>query len=245
MILDLLKEQVQKKAAERSIVDVRIGLCYTGVLLDDGSTGVAFTFRDELGRGCLRRGGPFAGQRADAVIEGITSPDLLERTVGIAAANALLSGRNSSFIEGDTLDVLEPGPDDVVGMVGYFGPVVPGLKRRVRELRIFEKKTMGDPDVYPEEKMFELLPSCTIALITSTALINKTLEKILEVTRQCKKTALAGASTPLAREVFKSRGVTLLSGIVITDPQGMLRVVSEGGGTRSFKGLVKKVNVTV
>ena len=78
---------------------------------------------------------------------------------------------------------------------------------------------------------------------TSTALINGTLGKLLEASKKCKKIALVGASTPLAKEVFSPFGVNLLSGVIVIDPRSMLQIVSENGGMRNFKGHIKKVNI--
>jgi hypothetical protein len=47
-LLNLLAERAQPRVAE----DVGIGLGYTGVLLDDGACGLAYTFREEA-RGLL------------------------------------------------------------------------------------------------------------------------------------------------------------------------------------------------
>jgi uncharacterized protein (DUF4213/DUF364 family) len=68
---------------------------------------------------------------------------------------------------------------------------------------------------------------------------------LLEACRNCRAVAIVGATTPLAPEVFQPKGVTLLSGIVVTDPQGILRQVSEGGGMGSFKGYIEKVNLPI
>lgn len=245
MILRSLKDYVQGKALNRTVADVRIGLCYTAVLLDNGSAGVAYTFRHDIppGCACFKGSDPLAGKRAEEIIEYITSPDLLERTVGIATANALINVNRDGLVEGDTLEILAPGKDDVVGMVGYFGPIVPKLKAAVKELFIFERVSKRSQEVYPEEKAFEMLPSCSVAIITSTALINGTLGKLLEASKKCKKIALVGASTPLAKEVFSPFGVNLLSGVIVIDPRSMLQIVSESGGMRSFKGHIKKVNI--
>jgi uncharacterized protein (DUF4213/DUF364 family) len=246
MILSSLKDYVHEKALSRTVADVRIGLCYTAVLLDNGAAGVAYTFRHDIPPGrtcCFQRAGPLAGKKADEITQHITSPDLLERTVGIATANALININRDEFIEGDTLKQLKPGKDDVVGMVGYFGPIVPKLKAAVKELFIFEKVSGRSEEVYPEVKAFEMLPSCTVAIITSTTLINGTLGKLLEASKNCKKVALVGASTPLAKKVFGSFGIDILSGAIITDPPAILQIVSEGGGMRSFKGLIRKVNL--
>jgi len=245
MILNSLKQYAQEKAAGLIVTDVRIGMCYTAVLLDNGSAGVAYTFRKEVppGCACFQTGDRLAGQPVSDILEYATSENLLERTLGIAAANALINYSRAELVAGDTLELVAPGEDDVVGMVGYFGPLVPVLKKRVKELRIFEKVTMPSQDVYPEQQAFDFLPSCSIALITSTSLINLTADSLLKASRKCRTIALVGSSTPLASDIFEPYGVNLLSGIVITDTQGILRIVSECGGTRNFKGHVNKVNL--
>ncbi len=242
MVLNNLKKFAEKNAGDEKISEVRIGLCYTAVLLDNGSAGVAYTFRDEIPPGCVSRERPFAGERASALLCLVTSADLLERTVGIAIANALLNREKDELVRGDALEILSPGRDDVVGMVGYFGPFVSILKQKVKELRIFEKVSEKAEGLYPEKEAYELLPSCTVAIITSTSIINQTFEPLAEAVRNCRKVALVGSSTTLSKEAFEPYRVDLLSGIVITKPKEILRVVSECGGTRHFKGFVKKVN---
>lgn len=244
MILEKLKKYAEKKAAGRTVTDVRIGICYTAVRLDDGSTGLAYTFRHDIPRGCAVFQGnvPLAGKSAQEVLDFLDSPDLLVRTVGIAAMNALINREAPDLVRGDVLEYLQPEKEDVVGMVGYFGPLVMPLKKTVRELRIFEKDGEKALGIFPEEKAFELLPSCDKVIITSTSLINLTLERLLETVNGCRKKALVGSSTPLAPEVFRAYGLDLLSGIVVTDPAAILRIVSEGGGVRFFRGYVDKVN---
>jgi uncharacterized protein len=244
MILASLKEFAQTRALNQIVTDVRIGLCYTAVLLDSGSAGVAYTFRHDIpfGCACFDEGGALAGKRAEEIVQFIDSPDLLKRTVGIATANALINIDRNEFTAGDILDTLMPDKNDIVGMIGYFGPLVPKLKKIVGELRIFEKTIGKIPDVYPEEEAFEFLPRCTTAIITSTSLINLTLEKLIEASKGCQKVALVGASTPLAGEVFSSLGVHLLSGVIVQNPGAILRTASECGGMRNFKGYIKKVN---
>jgi uncharacterized protein (DUF4213/DUF364 family) len=54
---------------------------------------------------------------------------------------------------------------------------------------------------------------------------------------------LVGSTTPLADGLFGRYGISILSGILVTGPQEILRIVSECGGTRHFRGNVKKVNL--
>ncbi len=246
-VLGLLKEQVREAAQQRTVTDVRIGLTYTAVLLDNGSAGVAYTFRREILSGCcsLQTDRPFAGKQAAEIIEHITSQDLLARTVGIAAANALINQEKQGLTTGDMLELLQPGPQDVVGMVGYFGPLVPVLQEKTKKLYVFEKTPVTAEEVFPEEQAVEMLPRCSTAIITSTTLINQTLDSLLEASANCAKIALVGPSTPLDLAVFEPLGVQvhIVSGVIITNPQAILQVVSEGGGMRRFKGHIKKVNM--
>ncbi len=247
MLLQHLVEYAQQRAGKRVVTDVRIGLCYTAVLLDDGSAGVAYTFKESVPQGCDVFQGvrPISGRPASETLAYLSSSGVLERAVGIATANAVINKPYEAFIPGDILQVLNLQKDDRVGMVGYFAPLVMPLKNLVREVVIFEKVGSGLPDVYAEERAYELLPACSLAIITATTLINDTLHRLLDVCKKCREIALVGATTPFAPDIFKPFGITLLSGIVIADPQGILRQVSEGGGMRSFRGFIKKVNLPI
>jgi hypothetical protein len=247
MILDSLKQYTLDKAGINSIKDIRMGLGYTAAQLEDGSAGVAYTFRDSQAQGCSVFTGarPLAGRAATEIVQYLTSSLSLERTVGLAAANALLNADNPDLREGDILDSLDITKDDTVGMVGYFAPLIPGLQKKARQLHIFEKIPEKGENLYPADKADTLLPACSIVLITATALINKTFEHVISLCSHCRIKAVLGASTPLCPEVFKAYGITLLSGVIVTDPAGILRTVSEGGGMRFFKGLIRKVNLQV
>jgi uncharacterized protein (DUF4213/DUF364 family) len=240
-----LRDYAAGSAKGRIVADVRIGLCYTAVLLDDDSAGVAYTFKECLPPGCdvFQGKRPVAGKRASEILGYLLSPDLLERAVGLATANALINHGTAELIGGDILDVLPCTSDDRVGMVGYFPPLMPMLKPRVQELLVFEALLKDSPGVYSEDRAPDLLPTCSVAIITATTLINNTLAPLLQACRACRAVAIVGASAPLAPEIFRPAGVTLLSGIVVTDPKGLLRQVSEGGGMGSFRGHIKKVNL--
>ncbi len=244
-LLESLKNTAQEKAGNLMVEDIRIGLTYTMCLLDSGSAGLAYTFQRELDGTCccFQLTQPIAGRMACDIIEYISSDNILERGIGLSAANAVLNRPGQDLIKGDVLKMLETGSQDIVGMIGYFKPLVQQLKGKVKKMYIFENaRRQADEKLYPPDKAFELLPSCTTAIITSTAIINQTMEKLLASVKGCKKTALVGASTPLCSQVFEPYGVSILSGLIVTDTVSVLQTVSEGGGMRSFKGFVEKVN---
>jgi uncharacterized protein len=247
MIAEEIKQALALAAESRATTDVRIGLGYTAIQLDDGNVGVAHTFRAEAQGGCSVFAGsrPIAGRSALQVMDYLGSDDRIEGSIGLAVVNALVNRLAPGQSEGDILDLLTVQPGDRVGMVGFFGPLVGPLERKARELLIFERDASRSKRTLPAEQALEMLPRCDVALITSTALIGGELDALLEDARECREVALVGASTPLLPEIFASRGVTLLSGVTVTDGPGILQVVSEGGGVGFFGRRVRKVNVPV
>jgi len=246
MIVQQIGEYLLKNAPERKIADLRIGLIYTGVLLDDGKAGVAYTFSENFSEGHSFFTGsrPVKGRSTHEVLRYIGSSNLVEASVGIATVNALINQEKEETQGGDVLDVLELKETDRVGMVGAFVPMISHLKARVRELLIFELHDRSGEGILSAEKAFRELPRCDVALITSTSLINGTMDLLIEAAVQgCRDVVLLGPSTPLLPEIFKPLGVTMLSGLIVTDPPGILQTISEGGGMRFFRNHIKKVNV--
>jgi uncharacterized protein (DUF4213/DUF364 family) len=232
-------------ARDVRVSDVRIGLGYTAVRLADDRTGVAYTFRDLARGGCSVFQGvrPLAGRPAADLLALLASRDAIEAGVGLACANALANRLEVGRREGDVLEQLEVRPEDDVAMVGHFGPLVDALRERARSLTIYERVAEPTGLLRPREEAAAGLARCQIALITGTSIVNHTVDGLLEAARGCREVALVGASTPLLPEAFDGAAVTMLSGVVVTAPDEVLRVVSEGGGMRQFGPHVRKVTV--
>lgn len=242
-----LKKKALTIAGHISIVDVRIGLTYTAVLLNNGQLGVAYTFHRNLTGGCSVLQGlrPLAGRSAPELLALFDSTEKVELAVALATSNALSNSMKGHYLEGDVLEHLELRPDDRVGMVGYFAPLVPLLRKKVSSLKIFEQIDEPKGDLLPERDVYKYLPQCQVALVTSTAIVNHTIDGLLDAAQSCREVVLLGASTPLVREAFAGTPVTVLSGVVVTRPDDIMRVVSEGGGMRLFKNYIKKVNISL
>lgn len=228
-----------------SVLDVRIGLRYTAVSLDNGQVGVAFTFHKDLVGGCRTLGGmsPLAGREASELLTLFDSSGKVEMAIALATSNALFNTTRGGLIEGDVLQHLRVRPGDRVGMVGYFRPMVPVLRKKVSSLKIFEQIDWPEGDILPESEAYKHLPNCQVAVVTSTSIVNHTVDRILDAAGSCREVVLLGASTPLLSDAFQETPVTLLSGVVITQPEEIKRVVSEGGGMRFFGNFIRKVNL--
>lgn len=247
-----------------SVIDVRIGLFFTGVRLNTGHGGVAFTPRAEMPPAvCCPTSAarqPQAGRLLERSIYefmGLSSdPNPLLRAVGIATLNALSqlvmeregeNGRHAVWHQ-DAFELLNIQPSDSVGMVGAFPPYLKRLKNAVRALHLFER----DHSVLKEEELPflrrldespVLLPQCDVVIISGAALVTATLDHLLSLVTNAREVAVIGPTASLIPEPFFARGVTVMGGIRITDADRMMRVISEGGsGYFLLKECAERVN---
>ena len=248
MVLDSLIDSVSKKAALRIVEDVRIGLGYTAVLLDNGSCGLAYTFRNQLGGCCcvLKDAGHMKGMKCDDVIRWAKDANLAKSAVGLATINALLQEDIEDYRCDNIFDNLQVKPEDALGVVGDFGPFLRDIRKQVKDMYVFEKKVQEVQGyLYPEESMDTYLPNCDIVIITSTSIINKTFDNIIKKCQNAREIIMLGPSTPLAPAVFRKYKVTLLAGIIVCEAEKVLDVVSQGGGTRSLGNSVKQMYINI
>jgi uncharacterized protein (DUF4213/DUF364 family) len=253
-VIDMLIDSLMNRARRRTVRQAILGSRFCGITLDDGATGVANLCPEVCGQpsrpisDCL----PRPGSPAADVLATLAPPT--RSAVGLATASALANRpeqwderREAGAAKGDLLEVLELRPDDQVGMVGCFAPLVEPIGRRVQRLFIFERGPRLTSDLLPESQAGELLPQCSIAIITATTLLNGTIDALLAATPNCREVVVLGPSTPLVPAVFVEvpRRVSLLAGVLVTDANELLRAVARGGGTRDFLNSVAKVNVRV
>jgi len=244
MLADEICEWLAALADDCRVAEVRIGLGYTAVLLEDGRCGLAYTLHEEAYESCCVVGeaGTLAGRSAPQLAAWIKSSDTTACAVGLATLNALI-GPPDRAVESDIVDLLPVGAHDAVGMVGYFGPLISPLKKRARVLHVFERRPDSGGGSLPESAARDLLPECQIIIMTATTLLNHTIDGLIELCKNAREVALLGPSTPFLPEVFGNRGVTILSGLQVVDAPQVLRVVSEGGGTRQFGRSVRKITL--
>ncbi|MBS3732524.1 MAG: DUF364 domain-containing protein [Desulfobacterales bacterium] len=242
-----IQDHLTASASENRIADVRIGLGYTAVMLENAQTGVACTPIGHLRPNCTVFPGmlPLTGRKADELLAFMTSADALETAIGLATANALANTPAPEHDTGDVLNAINLGPADHVGMVGHFAPLVKNVRDTGARLTIFEQIDTPSGALQPAAEIPDQLPKCTVCLFTATSIINHTFDKIIDQASNCRSVILLGASTPLLPGLFTDYPVTGLSGVVVTHPAELLHIVSCGGGMRRFKGVIQKVNLAV
>ncbi len=243
MIVQRLIDGVRDKAAERKIEDLRVGIGYTAVLLDNGSCGLTFTFRNELGPKCglVEEAGNVTGISCSDIIEWAMSTNLVRAAAGLAAINAIYQDDLEGFTRGDAFSQIDIRPDDTLGMIGYFKPVLDKVADKTDRIFIFERNITDDKYLYPDWAEDIYLPRCDVVLITGTTLLNKTIDHILEKCTGAREIAVMGPTATLCPHIFRDYGVSLLAGVKVIDPQRVLRIASEGGGGLSLEGSVRQV----
>jgi len=242
MLMDEIYSEVPEIAAGHIVADIRVGLGYTAVALEDGRCGLAFTLHEQEYESCtvIAEAGTLAGRKASDLLSWMKLPDQTACAIGLATANALI-GFPQGAAELDILDALTVASEDAVGMIGYFGPLVDPIRKRARVLHIFEREPIPELGVQPDSAAGDLLPQCQVVIVSATSLLNRTMDGLLDHCKSAREIAVLGPTTPFLPGPFSRRGVTVLSGIHVVDGPRVLRVVSEAGGTRSFGKAVRKL----
>jgi uncharacterized protein (DUF4213/DUF364 family) len=124
-----------------------------------------------------------------------------------------------------------------VVVIGHF-PKVEELGE-ICELTVLERRVQ-DGDV-PDPACEYLLPEQDFVFITGATAINKTLPRLLELSRQA-FTVLVGPTTPLAPVLFEY-GVDALASSVVIDRDAVFRFIQEGACLQVFQGGVRMVQI--
>lgn len=241
MIIDELLDLARDGLEEREAIDVRIGLSYTGVLLDNGSLGLSHSFREEAIECCevVDESGDLEGDAWELAKLALRSR-AVDSSVGVATINAVLNS-DVEGEEGALLDFLEINEGDKVGMVGNFRPVVSRIEEEI-ELFVLERQYQ-DESVYPDWAAEQIIPQVDVAIITGTSVVNKTMDHLLDLSEDARDVAILGPTTPMSLEVFQNRKVTFLGGMIVEDVERALKIISQGGGTRKLGTVSRKLSI--
>jgi uncharacterized protein (DUF4213/DUF364 family) len=244
-ILVKLYEIILPAAENRRIADLRIGLGYVGVRLDNDAAGIAAVLFDALPHGCtvIPTAGTFAGSPASELLKYlINGKNSLEIAIGLACANALIKPANNSNDNKEATTYLHLQPGEKVAMVGLFSPLVEKICSTGATLTVIEKNPERLELLSVEAKQ-QALKECDVAIITATTLLNSTFEETVALLGEPRSVALLGPSTPLVPEIFRDTPVTHLGGVTVVNATKVLQIISEGGGTPVLRPYLRFVNL--
>jgi uncharacterized protein (DUF4213/DUF364 family) len=234
-----------------------IGLFFTGVKLNTGAAGACATpLRSIPEAVCCPSSamampfpGKLCGRPARDLLKETEATSGIRRAVGVATMNALAEmcweRRRSGDVElrvgVDAYDAAEIQPGEHVVVVGAFVPFLKSLKRAHQQFTVLEMdpatlKPDELPYFRPAEQAGDVLPSADVVLITGTTLVNDTLEHLLALCRGYARVVVVGPTVGLLPDAFLGRGVDVLGGVRVTEPDAFLDVLAEGGSGYHFFG---------
>ena len=235
-VLDEILESIADKPAD----DIVVGQMYTGVKIEE-RLGIALTLNEW---GYVPRN--VGNLRGTKVAHLARSWNSLEACIGTAAINALLPVPKRYEKIADifkyTLKMCENYHRIV--FVGFM-PIVEKLKFDDKEIYVFERrpgyrefhdiklffsdklKEKINYTLLPDTAMEEVLPKCDLAVITGSTFVNKTTDKILEMSGGYNM--IFGPTTPMTPILFEY-GADELAGTINRDANKIWDIISQGGG---------------
>ena len=174
---------------------------FAAVALEDGTIGIIFTnlTQDVKQKFYNINSNNYKGMQTSTLAKMFESKDLFRKSLGLGGINVIsqfLFKKSEFCFEqvSDSLGLLEIDKDDIVGMVGFFPPLVNHIERMGNKLIIIEKKEellkMGlnwRVTLDPSE-----LKTCNKVLITSTTVLNETIDEILQFCKDAEKISMIG-----------------------------------------------------
>ena len=230
--------------------DLVIGVFFTGVKISSGHAGVAFTPIGEIPEAVccpttaarMPQAGKLERKPLSEILPYSLDGNVLKSAIGIAALNALSqsileSGRGQEYRvvkDADGFDLLEIRPHETVSLIGAFGPYIRRLKTMGNPFFIIEKnpQTLRPEEMKyfrPPSEMTTTLKKSDAIIITGTAIVNHTIDAILSSIGIGKRTGIIGPTASMIPDAFFKRGVQVMAGIQIKEPEGMIKILKQGG----------------
>lgn len=230
---------------------------FCAIELDDGAFGLSYVMLGDTLRGLLMAHGsartaPLAGADPLVLAARLHDGSAVERAIALAAINALTDSvwRRVGYEPppaSNSLGDLVLGPQDHLGMIGFFPPLVQRVAEAGGRLSVVEMNAAmvaRQRERYPHITIGldrALLAPCNLVVGTSTMLLNDTLDQMLAAAPQAKRFAVIGPSAGLWPDALFEHGVTLLGGTRVTDPPAFANAMATG---ESFSASTRKFAIT-
>ena len=252
-IEDELGAELSDICVERAV----LGLFFTGVKLNTGNGGLSFTPIKEIpeavccpsSAAAMPLSGKLDNRSAREYLKDVSSTNVLKKALGIAALNALSDyciNKNTKndfeILYGvDAFDIIDIAQASQAVVVGALAPMLKRLIKEkipfhVLEMDVSTLKEHEMPYYLPPDKAPACVPEADLLVITGTTLLNDTLEGLLHMAKPGAQIVVTGPTASVVPDPFFRRGVTLLGGISVTNPNDLLDIISEGGSGYHFFG---------
>lgn len=240
--MTLVQELVDAIDNDSPVADLRVGLHWTVLLTDDQRAGLANSNAHPHtvhGVADVEHAGTLIGRSTRELAELALDGRPVERGIGVAAINALLPlPPDSQLASVNAAEILfRRAPGRKVAVVGHF-PFLPELERVAGELWVLELDP--GPREYAASAAPTLVPAADVVAITGSALVNGTMDQLLQLCRPSSYVLILGPSTPL-HPIVLGWGVDAIASSIVVDAQTCLKYVSQGTTFRQLRGVRKVV----
>jgi uncharacterized protein (DUF4213/DUF364 family) len=226
---------------------------FGAIKLEDGTVGVVYvSLSPEIKEVAISTDlTKFIGINPLDLAEKFKSPDDFQKTLGFGAINAVSQYifRKSDFsfdFTTDSLGLLDLNRADKPGMVGFFPPLVAKIKKMGNQLIVIEKKAK----LVQKSNNWEVtldpaqLKKCNKILITSTTILNESIDDVLRFCSQAEKISIIGPTAGFFPDPLFSRGIDIVGGTYIHNPSLFMELISENKrwGPTTKKYCIQKNN---
>jgi uncharacterized protein (DUF4213/DUF364 family) len=217
--------------------DARKSSKFGALVLEDGTVGLTYVDLGEARQEFQDTVKPesFAGAPVLELARLYAEQRDWQRVLGMAAINAIsqylfIASRYPLVESTSTVEMLDPGAHDHIGMVGYF----PSLVQRIRDMKLPLTVIELDPQWLQQGDNFEVtldpsrLSGCNKILCTGTMLINQTLDPVLQFAGNAEQIIQVGPTVGCLPDPLFCRGITAVGGRQVVDCEHFLELWKSG-----------------
>jgi uncharacterized protein (DUF4213/DUF364 family) len=165
----------------------------------------------------------------------LRSDDPTAAAVGLATLNALQQPDETALTRHDAADWLSAqSSGKTVAIFGRFPFITDEIRPFAKAVYVFEQNP--EQGEYSAKDVPHLIPQADLIAITSSTVINHSIDAILQHTNDQQTVVLLGPSTPLTSRLFDC-GITALFGVRVADIEQAKASVLAGEIFRKMHGL--------
>ena len=253
MLKEYFGERLDKMVVERAV----FVLFFSGVKLSTGHGGLCFTPVKEIPEAvccpssakAMPLSGKLSGRSVKSYLDDLSHENILRKTLAIATLNALSAcywegNKNLEYkieIDVDSFDVMEVPKGKKSVVIGALVPMLKKLLAADADFKVLEmdSRTLKGKELEhfaPSKDANVYLPDSDLDVITGVTILNDTLPDLLAMCKPGADILVTGPTAGMIPDAFFKRGVTIMGGILVTKPDELLDVISEGGSGYHFFG---------
>ena len=253
IIREYFGERLENMVVERAV----FGLFFSGVKISTGHGGLCFTPVKEIPEAvccpssakAMPLSGKLRGRSVKDYLDDLSHANILRKTLAIATLNALSAcyweeNKDLDYkieMDVDSFDVMKIPQDKKSVVIGALVPMLKKLLAADADFKVLEMDscTLKGKELdhfAPSKDAGVYLPHADLDVITGVTILNDTLPDLLALCKPGADILVTGPTAGMLPDAFFKRGVTVMGGILVTKPDELLDIISEGGSGYHFFG---------